>query len=263
MTNDPRSRSGQNIGLKTDYVLSDRIAFSALLPFIYQNRTTLSEEETSLGLGDLTLITQYDILDFSQFQVALSAGVKLPTGQVSHRNVSRIFLSPDMQSGSGTFDYILRSALNITELGIPFLSMNLSVAFRDNGINNRFGSTETFEGRRFGFGDEWTFISGWRYILVNKHGTFVPDLNVKYRIQEPNTEQFTAAPNSGGSWLSIPVGLSYVFDPNKSARIYAEFPVYQNLNGLQISTSFTAGVQFNYSLSLRQDETLIKEKIEL
>jgi len=250
LRNDPRSRSGQNVGLKADYVFDDRWAVTGLLPIVQQRRSTQSTTQESIGLGDATVLLQYAPLRSDRLDIMLGAGIKLPTGTTDHQDASSIFLSPDMQSGSGSVDYILRFGLASQQLVHPSLSSNFSVSYKHNGENDGFASTANFPGRRFSFGDEWIARIGFAYQLVTASAFWVPDVALQYRRSEANTEQTTAAPNSGGQWLSIPLGFSYVPNDKISIRSSVELPFYQDLEGLQITTDLTVGFQIKYNFSL-------------
>ena len=258
LTNDPRSRFGQNIAVKVDYTLNRKWAFSAIVPIVHQARQTFSESQASIGQGDMSLIAQYMLYANDKTYLNLSAGVKVPTGRVSHLSNSGIFLSPDMQSGTGSFDYLIRSSYNRTRFLFPFLSANVSAVFRKNGINENFGSTENFGGRSFAFGDEFVGVFGLRYLQDYKLGFIIPDLSLKYRWGGPNTEQSTIAPNSGGQWLGIPIGFSYTPDDVKAIRLYGEFPIYQKLEGLQITTKYLIGVQLSYAIKKKNLDSIIE-----
>lgn len=247
LENDERTRYGQNISLKLDYILNSKWAFSASLPFVLHSRNTLSEHQRSFGIGDLSLLSQYMLFRNSMHNMNVSAGIKLPIGTTSNRGPSQIFLSPDMQSGSGSFDFLARIAYSKTDFIVPFLSSSFSAIYRKNGTNNNFGSTDGFEGRRFAFGDEFTSIFGLRYMQTLSSGFFIPDASLKIRWGNPNVEQNVASPNSGGRWLSIPLGFTFVPDDTKSIRLYTEIPIDQDLNGLQITTDYIIGIQFTYN----------------
>ncbi len=249
LVNDPRTRSGQSLSAKVDYILNRKWSFSAILPFVQQTRKTVSANESSLGLGDLLFISQYTILNKNDFSLKFSAGLKVPTGKRNHRSDSFIFLSPDMQSGSGSFDWIARIHLIKEHFLLPFLTSTFEVSYRDNGINPTFGKTSNFNGRRFGFGDEWVSMVSFNYQWITGQGIFIPDLSLRYRRSTRNIEQNVGAPNSGGSWWSLPFGISFQPDQIKSIRVYAELPLFQDLNGLQITTNFTAGLQIRYIIN--------------
>ncbi|MEM9544332.1 MAG: hypothetical protein AAGA77_00090 [Bacteroidota bacterium] len=247
LENDPRSRYGQNTSLKFDYSLNSKWAFSALIPFVHHSRNTTSESQNSFGLGDLGLLMQYNVLSKSLYSLNVVAGIDLPIGNTSHRGSSQILLSPDMQSGSGSMDFLVGTSYAKTDFLLPFLSHFVIANYRWNGTNDSFGSTANFNGRSFAFGDEFMVVTGFRYMHTLSAGFLIPDAGVRIRWQDPNSEQGADAPNSGGRWLSLPFGLSFVPDKSKSIRLYTELPIYQNLNGLQITTNFTVGIQFIYT----------------
>jgi len=243
LENDPRSRSGQNISIKIDYVLNKSWAFSAILPFIKQARSSISEKQESFGIGDLTLLTQYSINSIS-----LGAALKIPTGNVNLESSSGLLLSPDMMSGSGSFDIVFRAGYEKQSFILPFLSASLSATYKLNGTNDDFGASENFGGRRFGFGNELNIRSGLNYSIVTKSLFINPHFGLNYRTASPNTEQFVNAPNSGGHWINIPLGVSFSKDGVNTISIFSEIPIYQNLEGLQITTDYVVGLSFNYKI---------------
>jgi len=247
LENDPRSRYGQNVSFKLDYILNSKWAFSTLIPFVHHSRNTSSESQNSFGLGDISILTQYSIFSNLTHNLNLLAGVELPTGIVNHKGSSQIILSPDMQSGSGSFDFLLGVTYSKSDFLTPFLSGFINTSYRWNGSNENFGSRDNFAGRSFAFGDEFVAIAGLKFMHTMKSGFLIPDLSLKMRRSGSNIEQNVDAPNSGGRWISLPLGLSYVPDNSKSMRIYTEFPIYQDLNGLQITTDFIIGIQFRYT----------------
>lgn len=248
LVNDPRTRFGQNLNLKTDYILGKHWAFSLSIPFIFQSRRTNSDEQSSFGLGDISLVTQYNLIQKDNLSIFLASGIELPTGLTGHTSTSSIILSPDMQSGSGTLDFLFGGSLFYNNLSNSPLSSSIEFLYKRNGTNDNFAGTDFFEGRRFGFGHETLLTLGFNYLLVHRLGFITPDLTLKYRHSTPNREQLIEAPNSGGFWVSLPFGLSFQPDLDKSVRVFAELPLYQDLSGLQITTSFSVGIQLRYSL---------------
>ena len=247
LENDPRTRYGQNISFKVDYILSKRWAVTALLPLVHQARTTFSESQNSFGIGDLTLLGQYTILKLASTELNVGLGLKLPTGSTSHKSAAGIFLSPDMQSGSGSLDYVFRLAGVTSSRKFPFLTTNYAVSYKKNSANDSFASTDNFGGRSFTFGDELLGQLGFAYQFISKNGFWIPDTVFKYRRGTANTEQTVSAPNSGGQWTSIEGGLSFVPNERYSIRANIELPIHQKIEGLQITTDLSFGVQFKYN----------------
>jgi len=186
LRNDPRSRSGQNLSLKADYIHNKFLAFSAIVPLIRQSRATQSEQQQSIGLGDLVAMSQFTYNEF-----------------------------------------------------------NLGVAF---------------PGRRFGFGNELNVRWALDYTFITKSLFLNPSIGLNYRTTQPNIEQFTTAPNSGGHWLSIPLGIGITNDGIKSVSVISEIPFYQKLNGLQITTDYVVGINFSYKFSLH-DQSNFEDEI--
>jgi len=62
LDNDPRTRLGNNLLLKLDYSFNNNFALSAVLPYVFQSRTTISEEQSSAAIGDLLLVGQKSIV---------------------------------------------------------------------------------------------------------------------------------------------------------------------------------------------------------
>lgn len=247
LENDPRSRYGQSISMKWDFTLNSKWAFSAVVPLIHHSRSTISENQNSFGIGDLSVFSQYRLYSNESHQVNISAGIKFPIGTTDHQDESMIILSPDMQSGSGSTDLFFRTAYSKSDFLIPFLSGNVSFLYKENGTNESFGKRGSFAGRSFAFGDEFSSTAGLNYLSTFDFGFLIPDINLKFRRSTANVEQGIDASNSGGQWLSLPLGIAFVPDETKSIRIYTEIPLYQDLSGLQITTDFLIGIQLKYN----------------
>lgn len=78
------------------YGITNRITVSALLPYVLLNTTKGKDN----GLGDLILLSTFNVLKKNTFSLALSAGVELPTGV---QKGSR-FDETTVVVGSGSFD---------------------------------------------------------------------------------------------------------------------------------------------------------------
>lgn len=253
LLNDPRTRSGSSALLKTAYGFNEKWSVGVVLPVVFQNRSTFSAEESSAGLGDLLLLGQYTHNIGDGLVGSFLLGVKLPTGTTGHLSAQNIFLSPDMQSGTGSFDYLSRVVLLKQNLLTRNLSGNISASYRRNTTNDDFASENGGLGRSFKFGDEWIAQIQFTYQLLAGTSFLLPDVGLKYRNQGANHEQDFPAANSGGFWLNLPFGLSFrpALVPLQ-VRIFAELPLYQKLEGLQISTSVELGIQLNYSLDFNK-----------
>jgi len=215
-----------------------------------QNRNTFSEEQSSAGVGDITLVTQYGKTFKNDLDIRLSVGLKVPTGNISHQSDRGVFLSPDMQSGSGTVDVISRFSLSKSHFAIRNMLLQFGVLYRRNSTNNNFGAIDNVGGRVFKFGDEFQTDINLSYQSLIGSTFFTPYINLKYRRSQANEEQNIIAPNSGGQWLSSTLGFSFTPDDRLGFNLYGELPFYQDLTGLQITTDYEIGIGVNYKLNL-------------
>lgn len=78
------------------YGLTDNITVSALIPFVLLN----TDKGNDKGLGDLILLSTIKVYSKNKMQIALNAGVELPTGQQKSSN----FDATTVVVGSGSFD---------------------------------------------------------------------------------------------------------------------------------------------------------------
>ncbi len=250
LEDDPSTRNGQNILFKTDLTLNKNWAFSAFLPIVIQRRTTISEDESASGLGDLTLMGQYSSSFSDNNNLKIGLGIKLPTGDQYITNVQGINLSPDMQSGSGSFDFLGRVSLVSQNVLTTNLTNQTSLSFRYNTTNEHFGDPSGQLGRAFKFGDELTLTSMFSYLIVAQNWFLLPDLGLQLRYATPNEEQHFAAPNSGGYWIGVPLGMQFQPNEKTGMRIYGFVPIKQYLKGIQITTNYRIGVEIRYQFSL-------------
>ena len=260
LINDPRTRFGNNLLLKTDYSINKKIALSLVLPYVFQSRTTTSESQSSAGLGDILLVGQYSQKVKDEYSLSYSIGAKLPTGKVNHFNGRGIFLSPDMQSGSDTFDFLFGLNLGKKHFIKKNVSFNASLLYRKNTTNKMFGETSSSSGRSFKFGDE--FIADLTFAHQQLWGVWfvTPYVNLQYRTSQANREEETISPNSGGQWLSAQAGLQLRPKENFSLKIYGQVPFFQALEGLQITTDYELGISFNHSLQIEKKKSPLEQK---
>ena len=257
LQNDPRDRNGSNYILRTDYIASERLAFAVVMPYVLQNRSTTSEDQGSKGIGDIVLLAQYSSKVKEDLQLKFSGGLKLPTGVETHSDSRGITLSPDMQSGSGTFDFISRVSAIKQHFLFTNFSSQVGVLFRKNTRNPDFGAVGGGTGRNFKFGDEFVTDLTFSYQALLGLWFVAPDLGIRYWTRTSNQEQKRAAPNSGGQWMSMSLGVFLRPNEAMGIRLYSEVPFYQKLKGLQITTNLELGVQLNYTFDLSKDRHTI------
>jgi len=262
LINDPRTRLGNNLLLKLDYSLKKNFAVSAVLPYVFQSRTTISEEQSSAAIGDLLLVGQKSIPLKNDASLSFSVGTKLPTGKVNHFGERGIILSPDMQSGSGTFDFLFGTSFTKVHFLTNNLTFSSNVLFRKNTTNNNFGVIDGTGGREFKFGDEFLLETTFAYQQVWGTWFSTPYINLNYRFATANREEEgNISNNSGGQWIGTQAGIQLAPNETFTFIIYGQVPFFQSLEGTQITTDFEVGIEFNYRIRTKKKEKTIDEII--
>ena len=86
----------QSFGVR--YGLTKSITVSALVPYVFLHTNTGNDNDN--GIGDLVLLGTFNVLSKNKLNIALQAGVELPTG--IQKNAS--FDTNNVVVGSGSFD---------------------------------------------------------------------------------------------------------------------------------------------------------------
>lgn len=252
LVNDPRTRLGNNLLLKLDYSFKNNFAVSAVLPYVFQSRTTISEDESSAAIGDLLLVGQKSIALKKNAGLSFSVGAKLPTGKVDHLGGRGTILSPDMQSGSGTFDFLIGTSFTKFHFLTNNLTFSSNILFRKNTTNTNFAGTNGSGGREFKFGDELLIEATLAHQQVWGTWFSTPYINLNYRFSTPNREEGNISNNSGGQWVGTQAGLQLAPNDNFNFKVYGQIPFYQVLEGTQITTDFEVGIEFNYKIQTKR-----------
>lgn len=208
--------------------------------------------EISEGIGDLQITALYTLLGSVSKgnRLIINAGMSFPTGSIDEKNTifgETFKLEYNMQLGSGTFD--LRP-------GLTYLGESNKWAWGAQFFTTlRLGRN----GNGYRYGNEYG-LTGWLgYALTD---WFAPSLRINGRIWEnvhgsdPEIDPAFDAegdPNrQGGRRVDLLLGANF-FVPSgvfKRTRVMIEagLPVYENLDGPQLSTRWliTAGLTYSF-----------------
>ncbi len=190
------------------------------------------------GIGDLTLLTKYQIARSSitsPFGLALGGGATLPTGSYT-KDQDGSQLSNDLQPGTGA---IVLIGWGYSEYGFPELGLTAFIGgmYRYAGVN--------LDGYRIG--DEVvTNIGAEKSIGEYLSASLV--LRSRYALQDYANNRFLTA--TGGTFHDLMPALSYADGPS-SARIFGQVPVYRNVRGIQLTSSYLLGAEYRYVFDFR------------
>lgn len=181
-------------------------------------------------LGDLRVVGRYQWRrPLSNRSHGVKFGVKLPTGDTDVINAAGTAAERSLQPGTGTTDIVL-GAFYQNALGAQgdwFVEAGYQRAVEQHD-GYRAG-----EELRLDLGMSHGLGGGWRGLL---------QLNAKYRGRDAGD---AAEPeDTGGRFVYVNPGLSYRFGPRFQVYGFAQFPLYENVNGVQLTADWgaTAGI---------------------
>jgi len=223
-----------------DYTFNDKWGVAATLPVIDRDHThihnhqgqQLTDNWNFTEVGDARVIGRRhwssenrEALRVDSYGVTF--GLKLPTGQTDVQNADGDLAERSLQPGSGTTDLLLGAYFS-RQLGSG------SSWFTNVQVQQPLNSHDNFEpGLRAGFD------VGYSYRASDKL-TLMIQLNALYKDRDEGSE---AEPeDSGGKFLFASPGLSYVIARNLQVYGFVQLPLYQYVNGVQLTADWAAVV---------------------
>ena len=233
----------QNMLLGIDHSFDGRWGLSVYVPYVRRDHTHQDnhlEEEVHedgevhthvhseleswdiRGIGDIRVVGVYQFAPETGTSGAwgLRAGLKLPTGRTDERNAEGVPAERTLQPGTGTTDAILGAYYR----GPAFKSAEWYVSASAQAA---LDSHQGFKpGNQFGADLGLNLpLSG---VL-----TGVVQLNMLVKGRD---EGAVAEPeDSGGTYLFLSPGLSWAVSRNVALYAFAQVPLYQRVNGVQLS----------------------------
>lgn len=230
------TNSFQTAELFGRYAAADRIQLMAFLPFHSRNIKDTEGIYKTNGIGDVSLLANYLVIKKSNQRWFVGAGMKLPTGSFKTETDGQII--PNLQSGTGSYDALFTS--NYT-----YLKNNV-------GINVEANYTlTTANDLNYEFGNQLDATLTCFYKWKKGGAMYVPQLSVNYANTArdiTNTSYNTEADYTGGSLLSLPVGLD-VYKGNFGLRMSYRFPVASDLAEGYVLPKINAQAQLLYIIN--------------
>ena len=189
------------------------------------------------GIGDMSLLARYTFfrhhtLDSTLF-LALTAGVKLPTGSTDGRNDDGNFLDAHIQPGTGSTDGLFGFGFNYAK-GKYSLSGNILASIAGEG---EFGNTS------HQFGDAVNYDITGRYRIypatIGQSSTQVfLSMGLAGETRQRELENNVKVFDSGGTTLYATPGLQINFAEHWVTEFTYQHAVYHNLFGTQLGEDY-------------------------
>jgi hypothetical protein len=246
----PPGHAGNEVELQTlsrtttfgvDYNTADW-GVTIQIPFVDRYHTTL-QDGTQAGynfnqfnaVGDARVLVKVGLSDV--WGIGLIAGVKLPTGSTDEpfNGAAGGIVDPSLQPGTGSTDLLLGGFYSGGVDRLGWFAQGLW----QHAVASQAGYTP---------GDAITVNAGLRYADMGQ--AVVPLFQVNYvhrNIDRGNlvNVEFDGSPLTGGDLVYVAPGLSASLGAGFSAYAYVQFPVYQDVNGVQLTPKqiYSVGVR--------------------
>ena len=170
----------------------------------------------------------------SDIKWSLNGGLKLPTGKTDVSNADGDMAERSVQPGTGTTDLLLGGGLAYAPLALPgnlFANLSVQLPLNEN------------DGYRPGW--RTALQAGWQYPMSGK-----ADLLLQANLLHVGRDHgINAEPDeSGHSELAVVPGLAYAWSRNLTLHAQLELPVYQKVNGIQLTHDYALSAGFSLAL---------------
>lgn len=207
------------------------------------SHSILGSKQESQGLGDLHLFGNYRFWQDDARALSAVAGIKFPSGATEEKNSVGTLFEPELQPGSGSYDYIL-GGIHKVQRGRSSVIANTSYVWTTRGA------------QEFEFGDVTTVSLAADYLL-NPQARYLKTrvgIDAVFQNEEEQRKDGVKVNDSGGQTLllgpivkaqGLPVPLRGTYSAGRQGNPYLGltgsllFPVYQHLGGVHQELDLT------------------------
>jgi hypothetical protein len=232
----------RNYALGFDYSPNRDWGVNIQVPYYNRYHTTIAEGDTEIStshtesFGDVRLVGRY--LGFTEDKsIGVQLGVKLATGSFNNNFIAGPQegepLDRGLQPGTGTTD-LLVGAFNFGAL-----SRNWDY-FAQGMLQQPLNSRDGFRP-----GTGFNANAGFRYMGI-EHA--IPSIQINARIEGRESGPNADVENSGATLVYLSPGMNFQIADKLHGYVFAQVPVYQRVNGLQLEPRYTVTLGVYYTM---------------
>jgi hypothetical protein len=239
-THDEIRTLSRNLLVGVDYTVNKSWGMSLLVPLIQRDHNHIyndvAPEEESWkfrSVGDLRVLGRYRA-PFENAAAGVQFGLKLPTGKFDETNDAGEAAERTLQPGTGTIDTLLGLYYHRSPAGSD--TTLFTQALWQRPLDERDG---------YAPGQRLSFDLGLRYAMTHTASAQL-QLNFLWKGRDAG---INAEPDdTGGRYLFISPGLSYLLGTNTQLYGFVQLPLYQYVNGTQLTADWAAVAGFSWKL---------------
>lgn len=253
LDDDLRERKTRSFIVRGAYQINKKFTVESFIPFVNQRRSIITNSggtdvEQSLGIGDPILLGIYQVIN-KKINWRIGAGPRIPLGSFSQQNDIGLLLLEDLQPGSGAWDLILLSSIDLTLAKRPSSNLYLNAIHSRRGVNNESrGGFQSYQ-----FGNDVQVISGYSEQLflfgqiINLGGS------LRYRFVERDRVDSIRTISTGGQFLFARINPAWVIgDKQGTINFNFEVPIYANVNETQVRPTYAINISWSRKIFLKK-----------
>ncbi len=209
------------------YYVNDKIQVFAFIPYGYNSMDGTEQKIKTQGLGDVSVLTNYLILNTGEDEtkklkhtLLAGGGIKLPTGKYDLED-NGLIVNRNFQLGTGSVDFILSGIYTIR--------------YQKVGINTEAGyKINTRNSQEYLFGNQFHASTRFFYWQNIKSLSLLPNVGVYYEEAAQHRDGEIIQVNTGGNALLLSAGLELYYQ-KFSIGATLQNPVKQHYNSDDIA----------------------------
>lgn len=242
------------------HAISNKITFMAMFNYLendmdlqmMMNNMNTKFSTSSSGFGDIKVSMLYQFLNKNRQELHGILGISIPTGNINKKDYTpmsqdkKVILPYPMQIGSGSLG---------TNIGLTYLGQNSLISWGSQLKGTLYFGTNNND-YRLGNSYDWNNwvalkATNWLSFSARIEGKIVDDISGANPDLMPMMVTTANTQNSGGKYLNSGLGFNTLI-PNgslKNLRLGFElgYPLYQNVNGIQLTQKQTMTVGLQYA----------------
>jgi hypothetical protein len=232
----------RNYALGFDYSPNQDWGVNVQLPYYNRYHTTIAEGDTEIStshtqsIGDVRVVGRY--LGFTEDKsIGVQFGLKLATGSFDNNFIAGPQegepVDRGVQPGTGTTDLLVGA------FTFGALSRNWDY-FAQGMLQQPLNSRDGFRP-----GTGFNANAGFRYMGMEH---VIPSIQLNARIEGRESGPNADVENSGATLVYLSPGVNFQIVDKLHGYLFAQVPVYQRVNGLQIEPRYTVTIGVYYTM---------------
>ena len=260
LDDDLRLRTTQSYILRAAHTWHPRWTAEVFLPVIRQTRRISSligggaDREATFGIGDPVALLIYKVTD-KEVTWRVGLGPQIPLGSTTQTNQRGLFLVEDLQPGSGAWDVIAISSIEMPLSKRPSALLYANTVFSLTGRNNNARQgLQTYQ-----FGNDIQAILGYSDQVILGKTILQPGISFRYRHAAPDRVDSSDLPGTGGDFVftrlsnAIPIG-----QKGSSINLNVEFPLWTRVNQTQLAPTIILNIGWFYRIDHKTPSDIIQ-----